>query len=85
MDNDKKILKILFWCISPLLFIAFFRLFWLVFGFVFGGIIYLILGARFATTIGMVSIGTALVFTTLAFRWLYVQYKKYFLNNDSSE
>ena len=74
--NEKKTLKILFWCITPLLFLAFFRLFWLVFGFIFGGLASMLFGSRFTQIISAISILIALVFTVLTCRWLYLQFKE---------
>ena len=80
-SNEKRTLKILFWCITPLLFLAFFRLFWLVFGFIFGGLLSLILGLRLSGLITIVSIATALVFTILTYRHVYQQFKTHIIGN----
>ena len=77
--KDEKTLKILFWCITPLLALAFFRLYWLVFGFIYGGLLYLIFGSRFSGLITIVSIVTALSFTVLTVRYLYRQFKKHII------
>jgi hypothetical protein len=77
--KEQKILSILFWCIAPLLGLAFFRLFWLVFGFIFGGLISLTLGAQFRGPIAVTSIATALVFTILTFRYVYQQFRKHII------
>ncbi|MGD8961781.1 MAG: hypothetical protein PVH43_04670 [Desulfobacterales bacterium] len=78
-SNEKRTLKILFWCISPFLFLAFFRLFWLVFGFIYGGLLSLILGSQLRGLITIVSIATALVFTILTYRYVYQQFKKHII------
>jgi hypothetical protein len=78
-SNEKRTLRILFWCISPFLFLAFFRLFWLVFGFIYGGLLSLILGSQLRGLITIVSIATALVFTILTYRYLYQQFKKHII------
>ena len=70
--DEKKTLKILFWCITPLLFLAFFRLFWLVFGFIFGGLVSWLFGSQFTDIIAVVSFLTSLAFTVLTYRWLYL-------------
>ncbi|MGD1971976.1 MAG: hypothetical protein PVH74_03585 [Desulfobacterales bacterium] len=77
--KEQKTLIILFWCITPLLFLAFFRLFWLVFGFIFGGLIALTLGAEFKGLIAVASIATALVFTILTIRYVYQQFRKHII------
>ena len=80
--DEKKTLKILFWCITPILFLAFFRLFWLVFGFIYGALLALLLGSRYTDIIAVVSFLTALVFTVLTYRWLYLQFKKHIIGNN---
>ena len=80
-SNEKQTLKILFWCITPLLFLAFFRLFWLVFGFIFGGLLRLMLGSRLSGLITIVSIAAALVFTILTYRYVYRQFKEHIIGN----
>ena len=77
--KEQKILKILFWCIAPLLFLAFFRLFWLVFGFIYGGMLSLIFGEPFGGLITVMSVLTALVFTILTIRYVYQQFKKHII------
>ncbi len=80
LTKEQKTLRILFWCIAPLLGLAFFRLFWLVFGFIFGGLLSLILGTPFRGLITVASIATALVFTILTFRYVYQQFNKHIVN-----
>lgn len=78
-SNEKQTLKILFWCITPLLFLAFFRLFWLVFGFILGGLLSLVFGSQLSGPVTIVSITTALVFTILTIRYVYQQFKKHII------
>ena len=80
--DEKKTLKILFWCITPLLFLAFFRLFWLVFGFIFGGLVSLLFGSQFKDIIAVVSFLTSLAFTVLTYRWLYLQFKAHMIGEN---
>ncbi|MFP4444906.1 MAG: hypothetical protein ACLFPD_01495 [Desulfosudaceae bacterium] len=77
--NEKKTLKILFWCLSPLFFIAFLRLFWVIIGFFFGGLFYLVFGARPAGPMAVLSAATALVITVLTLWWLYRQFKTHII------
>lgn len=79
ISDEKQTPKILFWCITPLMFLAFFRLFWLVFGFIFGGLLSLIFGSQLSGLITIVSITTALVFTILTIRYVYQQFKKHII------
>jgi hypothetical protein len=78
-SDEKRTLKILFWCITPFLFLAFFRLFWLVFGFIYGTLLSLILGEPFSAFITAVSVATALVFSILTCRYVYQQFKKHII------
>ncbi|MGD2099662.1 MAG: hypothetical protein PVG35_18950 [Desulfobacterales bacterium] len=80
-SNEKQTLKILFWCITPLLFLAFFRLFWLVFGFIFGGLLRLMLGPGLSGLITFVAVAAALVFTILTYRYVYRQFKTHIIEN----
>ena len=77
--KEQKTLTILFWCITPLLGLAFFRLFWLVFGFIYGGLLALIFGEPFRRLITVASIATSLIFTILTVRYVYQQFKKHII------
>ena len=79
LKKEQKTLRILFCCITPLLGLAFFRLFWLVFGFIYGGLLSLILGEPFSKLITAMSIATALLFTILTCRYVYQQFKKHII------
>ena len=78
---EKKALKVLFWSITPILFLVFFRLFWVMFGFIYGGLLSLVLGSRFTELIAIISFLTSLVFTVLTYRWLYLQFKEHIIGN----
>ena len=82
IGDEKKALKILFWCITPILFFVFLRLFWVLFGFIYGGLLSLVLGSRFIDIIAVFSFLTSLVFTVLTCRWLYLQFKKHIIGNN---
>ena len=76
---EKKTLKILFWLLAPIFFIAFFRLFWLAFGIIYGGLLAWMLGPRFTAVITVLSLLTALVFALLTCRYIYRQFKKHII------
>ena len=78
-SKEQKTLKILFWCITPLLFLAFFRLFWLVFGFIYGGLLTWIFGSQHSGFITLLAIATALIFSILTLRYVYQQFKKHII------
>jgi hypothetical protein len=75
----KKRLKILFWCISPLIFLAFLRLYWMLFQFVYGTLFIYLFGKRFASSIAIVALITSIVFTIFTFAYIYRQYKKHII------
>jgi hypothetical protein len=61
--------------LTPFLLLGFFRLFWLIFGFIYGGLCIWILGARYAGAILLASLITALLFTGIVYRLVYLQFK----------
>lgn len=75
--DEKKWLKGLFWGLTPFLFLGFFRLFWLVFGFIYGGLCILIFGAEYAHSILIAALTTALIFTAVVYRYIYRQFKRH--------
>ena len=76
-QNETIRLKILFWCISPLIFLAFLRLYWMLFQFVYGTLLIILLGKQFAVVISATALITSIVFTVLTFKYIYKQYKKH--------
>jgi len=82
IGDEKKVLKILFWCITPILFLVFFRLFWLFFGFIYGGLLSLLLGSQFTELIVIISFMTSLIFTVFTYRWLYLQYREHIIGDN---
>lgn len=79
--DEKKTLTILFWIITPVLFFVFFRMFWVIFGLVYGGLVSWVLGLRFTAAIAVVSSLTALVFAILTCRYIYGQFKKHIIGD----
>ena len=77
----KKRLKILFWCFSPILFLAFLRLYWMLFQFVYGTLFIVLLGKQFASTIAIISLITSIGFTIFTFAYIYRQYKKHIIES----
>ena len=73
----KKRLKILFWCISPLLFLAFLRLYWMLFQFIYGTLFIILFGKQFADAIAIIALITSIVFAIFTFAYIYRQYKKH--------
>jgi hypothetical protein len=77
----KKRLNILFWCISPFLFLAFLRLYWMLFQFVYGTLFIILLGKQFTGAISVTALITSVVFTFLTFKYIYKQYKKHIVES----
>ena len=77
--KEEKTLKFLFWCTVPLLALAFFRLYWLVFGFIYGGLLFWNFGSQWKGFIAAVSVATSLGFTILMVRYLYQQFNRHII------
>jgi hypothetical protein len=77
----KKRLNILFWCISPLIFLAFLRLYWMLFQFVYGTLFIILFGKQFAGAIALTALITSIVFTILTFKYIYKQYQKHIVES----
>jgi hypothetical protein len=77
----KKRLNILFWCMSPFLFLAFLRLFWMLFQFVYGTLFIILFGKQFTVAISVIAVITSIVFTVLTFKYIYKQYKKHIVES----
>jgi len=80
-QNEKIRLNILFWCISPFLFLAFLRLYWMLFQFVYGTFFIILFGKQFTVAISVTALITSIVFTILTFKYIYKQYKKHIVES----
>jgi len=80
-QNEKNRLNILFWCISPFLFLAFLRLYWMLFQFVYGTFFIILFGKQFTVAISVTALITSIVFTILTFKYIYKQYKKHIVES----
>ena len=76
----KKRLKILFWCISPLIFLAFLRLYWMLFQFVYGTLFLFLLGKQFKGIIVAIALVSSILFSGVTFSYIYKQFKKYLID-----
>jgi len=80
-DKEKRLIKVLFWCLAaPMMALMFFRLFFVLFRFVYGSILILVLGAQAKPSILIISVVTALIFTVGAIRYAYGLLKNHILN-----
>ena len=60
-DKEKTLLKVLFWCLAaPMMALMFFRLFFVLFRFVYGSVLILILGTKATNAILFLSVASAL-------------------------
>lgn len=73
--------KILFWCLLPLFFIVFMRLFFILFNFIYGTFLVYLLGKNFSDIITGVAIVTSLIFTVATLLVLWKEYKKHILES----
>jgi hypothetical protein len=81
MGKEKRLLKILFWCLAaPMMALMFFRLFFVLFRFVYGAALILLLGEQVAQPVLILSVISALVFTAGAIRYAYRLLKIHILN-----
>ncbi len=78
--QEKKRLTILFWCISPILFLVFLRLYWMLFQFVYGTLFLVLLGKQFKGIIATVALVSSILFSGVTFSYLYKQFKKYLVD-----
>ena len=75
-EKEKRLLKILFWCLAaPMMALMFFRLFFVLFRFVYGTVLILLLGQQATQSVLVMSIATALIFTIGAIGYAYNQLK----------
>ena len=77
--KDKRIGKILFWCLAPFIFASFMRLFVLVFYFIYGQVLIWSFGARYSSTVRAAAIITASGFAMATLLYLYRQYRIHIL------
>ena len=77
--QEKKQLNILFWCLSPVLFIVFLRLYWMLFQFVYGTLVIIILGNQFKGFIAVTALISSILFSGFTFFYIYQQFKKHII------
>jgi len=78
--QEKKRLNILFWCISPILFLVFLRLYWMLFQFVYGTLFLFLLGKQFKGIIAVVASVSSTLFSGFTFSYIYKQFKKHLID-----
>ena len=71
----------MFWCFTPVFFMAFMRFFFMIFNFIYGTILRLIFGKNFSAVITGIATFTALIFTVAVCAMLWKQYKKHILES----
>jgi hypothetical protein len=78
-ERNKRNLKIVFWCFSPILFPVFLRLYWMLFQFVYGTLLVIVFGKKFSGIIAVLALITSILFAIFTFSFLYKQYKKHII------
>ena len=77
--KEKRIAKIMFWCFTPFFFAAFMRFFFLIFNYIYGTLIVILLGKKYAYIITAIAFVTSLFFTIAVCSFLWKEYKKHIL------
>jgi hypothetical protein len=80
-DQDKKIAKLMFWVLTPVLLPTCIRFYWIIFNYLYGLVIIVIIGDKHAGMITTAALVTSLVFGVVTYSVLYQQYKKYIIGN----
>jgi hypothetical protein len=78
-NKEKRIAKIMFWCFTPFFFAAFMRFFFLIFNYLYGTLIVIILGKKYAHIITAIAVVPSLFFTIAVCSFLWKEYKKHIL------
>ncbi len=81
-QRERKNAKIVFWCASPIMFLGLARLFFLFFYFVYGLLLYWILGGRFHTVILVLATATSIFFSGAVVVLLYRMFKVHILEEN---
>jgi hypothetical protein len=78
--REKRIGKIVFWCLAPFLFAAFVRLFMLFFYFIYGTLFILVFGEKIETVRFALAVICSLAFSVAAVAYIYKKYTRHILN-----
>ncbi|MDJ0809390.1 MAG: hypothetical protein QNJ02_09610 [Desulfobacterales bacterium] len=80
IPQERAIANLLFWClVVPIVAGVFLRLFFVLFNFGYGFVVFLIFGQAYAGLVAAVALLTALGFTVGVLVWVYSQYQKHIL------
>jgi len=77
--REKRHLRILFWCFSPIVFLVFLRLYWMLFHFVYGTLLIILFGRQLKDAIAILAVITSIVFSVFTFAYIYKQFKKHIM------
>lgn len=81
--RDKKIARIVFWCVSPFVFAGLLRLFFLFFYFVYGMLVLWIAGGRYHMVILILATATTVFFAAAVLWLLYRGFKTHVLGGEN--
>ncbi len=80
IPQERAIANLLFWClVVPIVAGVFLRLFFVLFNFGYGFVVFLIFGQAYAGLVAAVALLTALGFTVGVLVWVYTQYQQHIL------
>jgi hypothetical protein len=79
--KEKRIARVVFWCLAPFMFAAFMRIFMLVFYFIFGTLLVWAIGRQFQGLVGAAAVATSLGFAAATVIYLYRQYETHILGH----
>ena len=80
-DKEKRLIKVLFWCLAaPMMVLMFLRLFFVLFQFVYGTVLVLLLGEQVERAVLIISAISTLIFTLGAIRYVYRLFKIHILS-----
>ena len=81
IEKEKRIAKIMFWCLTPLFFAVFMRLFFIIFKFIYGTFLIFILGQPSANIMTVTALLLSLFFTVAVCFFMWKQFKKHILES----
>jgi hypothetical protein len=79
IKTDKKNAKIIFWCLTPLLFPIAVRINQAMLFYVIGTLVVMAIGQKYGDIIAIITLVLAFVISIIQYKYFYRYYKKYFI------
>ena len=79
LSREKKVAKVIFWCLMPLFFAAFLRFYSAVFHLTFGAMLVVVFGDTSMEAVFIISLVASTGFSIATCSFLWKQYKKHIL------